>query len=116
MKNCIRTTNGFVKGNLRICSFLLLLLSFGSVQARFTPSFSTTSNAVNDSLCQSSITNNSGSTILNCTTTSISLTATGNAISENFNNGVWNTSNFTLGAPSIGNGSVVNGAYADPSS
>ena len=59
-----------------------------------------------------SIVNNSLTTELNCNTQSISLNASP-MIFENFNNGQWNTSNFTLGAPTIGSGSVVNGAYVD---
>jgi hypothetical protein len=57
--------------------------------------------------------NNPLTTLLNCNTQSISLNAAP-AILENFNSGQWNTSNFILGAPSIGSGSVVNGAYLDP--
>jgi hypothetical protein len=60
-----------------------------------------------------SIINNPLTSELNCNTQSINLNAT-STIFENFNNGQWNTANFTLGAPSIGNGSVVNGAYTDP--
>jgi hypothetical protein len=52
-------------------------------------------------------------TILNCNTQSITLNAAP-SIFENFNNGQWDTTNFILGAPVIGSGSVVNGGYADP--
>jgi hypothetical protein len=60
------------------------------------------------------IVNNSFTTELNCNTQSITLSA-GPSVIENFNNGQWDTTNFTLGAPTIGSGSVVNGGYIDPS-